>query len=200
MLKHLMRISRLACYLISFPKNVMRSRIDLIGPSCIRLRASRVSLACGQAVKQLVKSLFVVYKICIEQGQAFFLLPFSINHNNMGNKLRKGGRRNSISSDDSDILPPEEANYTATARRKSVFAEAYNPEEDEEDEKTVVHPKSDAQRRSLLEAVKGILLFRSLEQEQLGEVLDAMFYRQVEPGDNIIQQGDDGDNFYVIDR
>lgn len=64
----------------------------------------------------------------------------------------------------------------------------------------VVHPKSDAQRRSLLEAVKGILLFRSLETDQMGEVLDAMFYREVKTGDYIIQQGDDGDNFYVIER
>ena len=64
----------------------------------------------------------------------------------------------------------------------------------------IVHPKSDAQRKSLLEAVKGILLFRSLEKEQLGEVLDAMFYREVTNGDYIIHQGDDGDNFYVIER
>ena len=66
----------------------------------------------------------------------------------MGNKFRKAPRnrpgsqtrRDSISSLDSDtISPSEEANYTATARRKSVFAEAYNPEEDELDEKTVSH-------------------------------------------------------------
>lgn len=32
------------------------------------------------------------------------------------------------------------------------------------------------------------------------EVLDAMFERTVENGDYVIRQGDDGDNFYVIDR
>jgi cAMP-dependent protein kinase regulator len=64
----------------------------------------------------------------------------------------------------------------------------------------VVHPKSDAQRRSLMATVKNILLFRSLEPDQLGEVLDAMFLREVQQGEYIIQQGDDGDNFYVIDR
>jgi len=31
-------------------------------------------------------------------------------------------------------------------------------------------------------------------------VLDAMFERKVQPGDHVIDQGDDGDNFYVIDR
>ena len=64
----------------------------------------------------------------------------------------------------------------------------------------VIHPKSDVQRKSLLEAVKGILLFRSLDPEQLNEVLDAMFHREVVKGENIITQGSDGDNFYVIDR
>jgi len=89
--------------------------------------------------------------------------------------------------------------YKATTRRKSVFAETYDPEEDEQDEKPEVHPKSDSQRKSLLEAVKEILLFRSLDQEQLGNVLDAMFERAVDKDDYIIRQGDDGDNFYVVD-
>ena len=34
----------------------------------------------------------------------------------------------------------------------------------------------------------------------MSEVLDAMFERNVEAGDYIIRQGDDGDNFYVVDR
>lgn len=37
-------------------------------------------------------------------------------------------------------------------------------------------------------------------QEQFSEVLDAMFEVQVKPQDHIIDQGDDGDNFYVIDK
>ena len=32
------------------------------------------------------------------------------------------------------------------------------------------------------------------------EVLDAMFERKVSPGESVIEQGDDGDNFYVIER
>ena len=64
----------------------------------------------------------------------------------------------------------------------------------------IIHPKSDSQRKSLLEAVKEILLFRSLESEQLNEVLDAMFERKVTPNEYIIKQGDDGDNFYVVER
>lgn len=83
-------------------------------------------------------------------------------------------------------------------RRKSVFAETYNPEEDEDDGPKVVFPKSDEQRQSLTEAVRNILLFRALDKEQMQDVLDAMFEKKVSAGDYIIKQGDDGDNFYVI--
>lgn len=41
--------------------------------------------------------------------------------------------------------------------------------------------------------------FRSSFQEQMQQVLDAMFERRVQAGDFVIKQGDDGDNFYVIE-
>lgn len=53
-------------------------------------------------------------------------------------------------------------------RRKSVFAEQYDPEEDEEDENNkVIFPKSDDQRQRLCDSVKNILLFRSIDPEQV---------------------------------
>lgn len=89
-----------------------------------------------------------------------------------------------------------------SSRRKSVFAETYNPEEDEDDDEgaKVVYPKSDEQRERLAESVKHILLFRALDKEQMQDVLDAMFEKTVKVGENVIKQGDDGDNFYVIER
>lgn len=183
-----------------------------------------------------------------------------------------------------------------------MFAEAYDPEADDDDDgATAVFPKTDEQRARLIESVKNVLLFRSLEKEQvlthpfnllpafsfltppskthkslayfrykfhththtqnttraqkpkscyrktesrcmrvswvgvrkcvcylccppspcflslslssiplmpfgyflcllqMNQVLDAMFERKVQPGDFIIRQGDDGDNFYVIE-
>ncbi|XP_026204119.1 protein kinase, cAMP-dependent, regulatory, type II, alpha, B [Anabas testudineus] len=87
-------------------------------------------------------------------------------------------------------------------RRVSVCAEAYNPDDDEDDdaEPRVVHPKTDEQRHRLQDACRDILLFKTLEQEQFSEVLDAMFEVLVKPQEHIIDQGDDGDNFYVIEK
>ncbi|XP_062978151.1 cAMP-dependent protein kinase type II-alpha regulatory subunit isoform X2 [Elgaria multicarinata webbii] len=80
-------------------------------------------------------------------------------------------------------------------------AEAFNPDDDDEDtEPRVVHPKTDEQRCRLQEACKDILIFKNLDQEQLSQVLDAMFERKVQPQEHVIDQGDDGDNFYVIER
>lgn len=104
-------------------------------------------------------------------------------------------------SEEEDFEPPPP--MSARGRRKSVSAEGFNPEEEEEDESAelkVIHPKSDEQRQRLSDAVKHILLFRSLDVELMQEVLDAMFERKVDPGEHVIDQGDDGDNFYVIDE
>ncbi|XP_039278200.1 cAMP-dependent protein kinase type II regulatory subunit isoform X2 [Nilaparvata lugens] len=84
-------------------------------------------------------------------------------------------------------------------RRKSVFAETYDPSDDSDEGQKVVHPKTDEQRKSLAESVKNILLFRSLDKEQMNEVLDAMFEKRVNKDEFVIKQGDDGDNFYVIE-
>ncbi|XP_045164752.1 cAMP-dependent protein kinase type II regulatory subunit-like [Mercenaria mercenaria] len=105
-----------------------------------------------------------------------------------------------MQTDESDDEPMIEPPPRQFARRKSVSAERYDPEADEEEgDQKIVHPKSDEQRKRLSEAVKPIFLFRSLEPEQMHCVLDAMFEKKVTPGEHVIDQGDDGDNFYVID-
>lgn len=103
-------------------------------------------------------------------------------------------------SDEDDASDIEAPPTRYCSRRKSVFAETYNPEEDEEEEgPNVVFPKSDDQRQALAASVKNIFIFRALDPEQMNNVIDAMFDRKVHAGDDIIKQGDDGDNFYVID-
>ncbi|XP_003739419.1 cAMP-dependent protein kinase type II regulatory subunit [Galendromus occidentalis] len=113
-----------------------------------------------------------------------------------------GGSQQNVENDEaiySDEDEPEPPPPTRFNRRKSVFAEHYDPAEDEDDEAhRIIHPKSDEQREILAMAVKNILLFRSLDASQMQDVLDAMFERRVVPNEIVIQQGDDGDYFYVI--
>lgn len=85
-----------------------------------------------------------------------------------------------------------------SAGRKSVAAERYNPEEDD-DEPLKVVPKSDEQRKRLKDVSDKIMLLNRLDEEQLTNVINAMEERKIQVDDIVIKQGDDGDNFYVID-
>lgn len=97
--------------------------------------------------------------------------------------------------DEEAISPPRDT----LLRRPSVAAESFNPEEEEPTEDSrIIYPKTDVQRENLSNAVKQILLFRCLDEEQVSTVIDAMQEKIVEAGEIIIKQGDDGDNFYVI--
>jgi cAMP-dependent protein kinase regulator len=61
-----------------------------------------------------------------------------------------------------------------------------------------VIPKDAATMSALLDSVKTNVLFQHLEDHELNAVLDAMFKVEPKAGTVIIQQGDEGDNFYVI--
>lgn len=121
------------------------------------------------------------------------------NHHTTNHHDRGGGGDDEEDEDDDMGDMPELPKNKYAGRRQSVAAEKYNPEEDTSEEPAIVHPKSDAQRAFLLKTVAHIFIFRSLEQKQVDKVIDAMFGRDVAPGDVIIEQGDDGDNFYVIE-
>merc|ERR1712139_11515 len=117
-------------------------------------------------------------------------------------QLNRNDDAESDAESDEGMGAEEEARLRklAMGRRKSVSAEGYDPEnDDEDDEPHVVHGKSDDQRRRLNGVVESMLLFKALDADQFHQVIDAMFEKVVEPGDNIITEGDDGDYFYIIE-
>lgn len=83
-------------------------------------------------------------------------------------------------------------------RRGSVSAESIKPSDNVADR--IVIPKDNATKMRIAAATGHNLLFRNLEADQRHEIVDAMFERKVTKGDVIIKQGDEGDNFYVIDQ
>lgn len=83
-------------------------------------------------------------------------------------------------------------------RRTSVSAETLDPNSAKNFER-VVHAKSDEERQRISQIVFENILFKSLDEKQHNIVLDAMFPKEFEPGQTIIKQGDDGDNFYILE-
>lgn len=92
--------------------------------------------------------------------------------------------------------------YHAPAQRKAsrrggVSASVMDENESLNYEKKVI-PKDATTMKSLLDCVKHNVLFSSLDEHEMNEVLDAMFLVKHAAGDIIMKQGDDGDNFYCI--
>lgn len=89
-------------------------------------------------------------------------------------------------------LPP--LNFRAS-RRGSVSAESYQPLRRPSTLPVSTVAVSDNARL----AVKNNFLFKSLDQEQLALVFNGMTERAVQAGETIITQGEEGDNFYIVE-
>ena len=63
-----------------------------------------------------------------------------------------------------------------------------------------VVPKDEATMASLSKAIGKNVLFSHLDDSEKGDIFDAMFPTIAKEDEVIIQQGDEGDNFYIIDQ
>ena len=54
--------------------------------------------------------------------------------------------------------------------------------------------------QALAKAIENNVLFSHLDETERSDIFDAMFPVQNIAGEYIIKQGDDGDNFYIIDQ
>lgn len=61
-------------------------------------------------------------------------------------------------------------------------------------------PKDYKTMAALSKAIAKNVLFSHLDENERSDIFDAMFPVTFLPGEVIIQQGDEGDNFYVIDQ
>ncbi len=155
----------------------------VINPKKVISKAKSVNKKCEMPTKRERKLKLTAY---------FFFVGTSSNRNN-----REDGDEDE--EDDMGDMVDLPKNRYAGNRRVSVAAEKYNPEEDTSTEPAAVHPKTAAERAYLMNMMTLIFLFRSLDAKQKESVIDAMFGRDCVVGDTIIEQGDDGDNFYIIE-
>jgi len=96
----------------------------------------------------------------------------------------------------SSIIPTSAAHNRN--RRTSVSAESMAPAADASYVKVVI-PKSTQQRKRIENSIRNNFLFKSLDEEQYVDVIDAMAEKKAAPGDDIIKQGGIGDFFYVAE-
>jgi len=87
---------------------------------------------------------------------------------------------------------------SAVRRRGAISAEPITEEDVATYVKKVV-PKDYKTMASLSKAIAKNVLFSHLDENERSDIFDAMFPVNALPGEVIIQQGDEGDNFYIID-
>merc|ERR1712168_1589743 len=105
-----------------------------------------------------------------------------------------------LSPDDAeDAESPLPSNIIQPVRRRgAISAEPINEEDAASYVKKVV-PKDFKTMASLSKAIAKNVLFSHLDENERSDIFDAMFPVSAIPGEVIIQQGDEGDNFYIID-
>jgi len=119
--------------------------------------------------------------------------------------LNRSNSMDSTTSADSSASQSEEMetsqmreSRTPQKRRGAISAEVYTEEEVANYQKKVI-PKDYKTMCALEKAFQNNTLLRACDEEQRSAIFDAMFERIVDEGDIIMNQGDIGDNFYVID-
>lgn len=88
---------------------------------------------------------------------------------------------------------------TSRNRRGGISSETVTEEDATNYVKKVV-PKDFKTMDALAKAIAKNVLFSHLDENERPDILDAMFPVSAHSGEVIIQQGDEGDNFYVIDQ
>lgn len=83
-------------------------------------------------------------------------------------------------------------------RRLAVTTDYQEDDENEEDFKFTPVEKSDEDKEKIREALGSSFLFKTLEENLLKDIIDAMDCVQISAGQTVIKQGDNGDYFYVI--
>jgi len=101
--------------------------------------------------------------------------------------------------DEPSAPPPARPSSDRRPRRGAVSAEVYNEEDAASYVKKVV-PKDETTRAALAKSITKNVLFSHLDDNERTDIFDAMFPHVCAPGETIIKQGDEGDNFYVIDQ
>lgn len=103
-------------------------------------------------------------------------------------------------TDDAEAAQHTPANFPGAGRRTSVSAEAMQPDADSGTWRPPKHQKTQDQLDRLKAAVQSNFLFTHLDDESFGLVLDALSEKAIPaPNIRVINQGDEGDYFYVVE-
>ena len=97
------------------------------------------------------------------------------------------------------MLPEQIKKANGKGPRSSVSAEAFGAWNKKSDFRARKVDKTEETKEKIVNRLSHSFLFNSLNPEEFRIVVDAMDERRVQPGDNVIQQGEDGDELFVVE-
>jgi len=150
-------------------------------------------------VQQILKDCIVQLCVARPQNPIIFLKEYFQKLEQDSNQGSKAVPM-SPSADGEEIESPMPLpqNFSAVRRRGAVSAEPITEEDIATYVKKVV-PKDYKTMAALSKAIAKNVLFSHLDENERSDIFDAMFPVNALPGEVIIEQGDEGDNFYIID-
>eukprot|EP00003_Mantamonas_plastica_P025253 TRINITY_DN4911_c0_g2_i7.p1 TRINITY_DN4911_c0_g2~~TRINITY_DN4911_c0_g2_i7.p1 ORF type:complete len:247 (+),score=60.58 TRINITY_DN4911_c0_g2_i7:27-743(+) len=90
-------------------------------------------------------------------------------------------------------------NYNRGRKRRAGISAGTGGDDDDEAWEPPVYEKTEEELERIFAVCDKNILFSDLDKEQRKLIGDAIFSKELKDGDVIIQQGDTGDYFYVID-
>ncbi|XP_034448231.1 protein kinase, cAMP-dependent, regulatory, type I, alpha (tissue specific extinguisher 1) a isoform X1 [Hippoglossus hippoglossus] len=153
-------------------------------------------------IQQLLKDCII--QLCTarpEQPMAFLRDYFEKLEKQEEAKQIASQQKSSSWSDsrEDEVSPPMNPVVRGRSRRGAISAEVYT-EEDAASYVRKVIPKDYKSMASLSKAMEKNVLFAHLDDNERSDIFDAMFSVSYIAGEMVILQGDEGDNFYVIDQ
>ncbi|XP_041737318.1 cAMP-dependent protein kinase type I-alpha regulatory subunit isoform X1 [Coregonus clupeaformis] len=166
-------------------------------------------------IQQLLKDCIV--QLCTsrpDRPMAFLREYFERLEKEEAKQILQQQKSNSRSdSREDEVSPPMNPVVKGRRRRGAISAEVYTEEDAASYVRKVrggqpsanhaslqVIPKDYKTMAALAKAIEKNVLFAHLDDNERSDIFDAMFSVTYIAGETVIQQGDEGDNFYVIDQ
>jgi len=147
-------------------------------------------------IQQILKDCIVQLCVSRPQNPVAFLREY---FQKLEREQVRESKASPLSPDDAEELEsPTPSQVQRLPRRGAVSSEVFTEEDAASYVKKVV-PKDSRTMDSLAKAAGKNVLFSHLDENERMDIFDAMFPVNALPGEVIIHQGDEGDNFYIID-
>lgn len=150
-------------------------------------------------IQQILKECIV--QLCIqkpERPMQFLREHFEKLEQEEASKLEAEKEHGEETQEEEPSVTPPQNPGKARNRRGAVSAEVYSEKDITNYVKKVI-PKDYKTTSALSKAIERNVLFAHLDENEKSDIFDAMFPTQHIEGEVVIKQGDEGDNFYIVD-